>query len=75
MKDPIYATWSSADLFPNHGENFKIFSATLKGSIGNITEAVRFDIYLHRGRLFSIEFGSELGALAALKSGLLIQRA
>jgi hypothetical protein len=74
VSDPQYQSWTDNDLFPLRDENQKVFSGTLTGTIGDITESVKFYIYLHRGRLSSIEFTSEPGALASLSEGLSVER-
>ncbi len=65
VRDPQYKTWGEF-LFPVHDEGLKVFTGNLIGKIGDVVESVRFDVYLHRGRLSSVEFVSELGAMASL---------
>ncbi|MES9991500.1 MAG: hypothetical protein ABW098_06065 [Candidatus Thiodiazotropha sp.] len=72
LRDPQYTTWKEDDLFPVLGEEQKVFTGTLIGNIEDVTESVKFSVYLHKGRLSSIEFVSEPGALASLSKGLLI---
>lgn len=70
LKDPQYRSWSDAELFLERGEEKSVYVGNLSGRIGDVEESVKFRIYLHRGRLSSIEFSSEPGALATIKSGL-----
>jgi len=73
IRDPDYKTWGDDELFPNREEDRRVFTGTLTGEIGDITESVRFGVYLHRGRLSSIEFESEPGALASISTGLAVR--
>lgn len=70
IRDPRYESWGDDILFPDRGEERKVFTGKLTGKIGDVTESVGFSVYLHRGRLSSIEFDSEPGALATLTNGL-----
>jgi hypothetical protein len=63
LRDPHYTTWGDGELFPDREEDQRVFAGILTGKIGDITESVRFGVYIHRGRLSSIEFDSEPGAL------------
>lgn len=73
LRDPQYQTWGDDILFADRQEGRKVFAATLTGKIGDVAESVRFSIYLHHGRLSSIEFASEPGALASLLKGLAVE--
>jgi hypothetical protein len=73
-RDPQYQSWGEDVLFPDREEDRKVFAATLTGRIGDVAESVRFSIYLHRGRLSSIEFASEPGALTSLTNGLVVEQ-
>lgn len=68
LRDPSYRSWPEAVFFDDRSEDLRVFNGYLRGNIGDITESVVFTIYTHRGRLFSIEFDSEPGALASLRS-------
>jgi hypothetical protein len=70
IRDPRYKTWGDDELFPDRDEDQRVFAGILTGKIGDITKSVRFGVYLHRGRLSSIEFDSEPGALASISIGL-----
>jgi hypothetical protein len=59
VKDPKYLTWGDEDLFHNREENLKVFSGILRGQEEDIEAKIKFEIFIHRGRLSSIEFQSE----------------
>lgn len=73
VRDPQFQSWGDDDFFPVREEDYKVFAGTLTGKIDDVTESVQFSVYLHRGRLSSLEFSSELGALASLPKGLLVE--
>jgi hypothetical protein len=73
VKDPECKSWNESFLFSIRDENLKVFSGELTGEIKNVKESVKFSIFLHKGRLSSIEFDSELGVLKSLKDGLVIE--
>jgi len=75
VRDPGYTSWSDDVLFHPRGEEQKVFAGSVSARIGDVTESFRFCIYLHRGRLSSLEFSSEPGAISKLSDGLVIVEA
>lgn len=70
IRDPQYASWGDELLLSVKDKSCRVFEGVLVGKVGDITESVRFCIYIHRGRLFSIEFSSEPGALSSIADDL-----
>ena len=73
VRDPEYKRWEDDILFSLRETDRKVFSGTLTGAIGDVIESVSFEIFVHRGRLFSIEFASEPGLLASLSDELSVR--
>jgi hypothetical protein len=66
VRDPGYESWSDTDFFSLRGEEQKVFVGSVSGKIGDVTKSIHFSIYVHRGRLSSIEFSSEPSVLGTM---------
>lgn len=58
VRDPSYSSWSDEILFSNKSEDYQVFSGVLRGVNEDVSLNIGFGVYLHRGRLSSIEFQS-----------------
>lgn len=59
IRDTELKSWTTKDFFKNLKPDLKVFSGTILGNIEDIEISVEFDIFLHKGRLFSIEFKND----------------
>jgi hypothetical protein len=59
IRDPEFKSWGKKDFFSNLNSDLKVFSGTIVGHIGDIEISIEFDIFAHKGRIFSIEFKNE----------------
>lgn len=73
LKDRSNTSWAENELFYSRGTDMRVFEGDLIGVIGDLELRVRFSVYVHRGRLFSIEFVSEPGTLRKIKEGLCVE--
>ncbi|MFC6634932.1 hypothetical protein [Microbulbifer taiwanensis] len=61
VRDQEFIDWAEGDFFLNRNGDLKVFVGMLNGVVEDVRISVGFSIYIHRGRLFSIEYKSEPG--------------